>query len=136
MAAARTKGPRASATRRERYTEKRMATLPNSDKAVVDPAKLTAYCLNPDHPHGGPKARVFRAFLGLTAEHADLLRDALVNAARIEEAEERLEDAYGKRYEVRFALRGPNGNTAEVTSAWIVDTGENFPRLTSAYIKI
>ncbi len=113
-----------------------MATLPNGDKAVVDTAKLTAYCLNPNHPYGGPKARVFRAFLGLTVEHADLLRDALLEAARTEEAEERREDAYGKRYEIRFVLRGPNGNTAEVTSAWIVDAGENFPRLTSAYIKI
>ncbi len=113
-----------------------MATLPNGDNAVVNPAKLTAYCLNPNHLHGGPKARVFRALLGLTAEHAGLLRDALLDAARTEEATERLEDAYGKRYEVRFVLRGPNGNTAEVTSAWIVDAGENFPRLTSAYIKI
>ena len=110
-----------------------MATLPNGDKAVVDPTKLTAYCLNPDHPHGGPKARVFRTFLGLTAEPA--ARRPL-KAARTEEAEERHEDVYGKRYEVRFALRGSNGNTAEVTSAWIVDAGEDFPRLISAYIKV
>jgi len=26
--------------------------------------------------------------------------------------------------------------TVKVTSAWIVDAGEDFPRLTSAYIKV
>lgn len=27
-------------------------TLPNPDRAIVDPAKLAEYCLNPDHPRG------------------------------------------------------------------------------------
>ncbi len=42
--------------------------LPNSDRAVVDIAKLRDYCLNPAHPRGRHKARVFAAALGLTAE--------------------------------------------------------------------
>ena len=113
-----------------------MAQLPNGDRATVDPSKLTAYRLNPDHSHGGPKSRVFRSFLGITVEHADLLRDALLTAARTGEPEPRTEDAHGKRYEIRFLMTGVNGNTTEVTSAWIIDTGGETPRLTSAYIKL
>ena len=113
-----------------------MATLPNGDQAVVDEIKLTGYCLNLEHPHGGPKARVFRSFLGLTVEHAPLLRDALLAAVATQEAQPRLEDEHGKRFELKFVMQGPNGNSAEITSGWIVDAREEFPRLTSCYIRI
>jgi len=43
--------------------------LPGGDAAVVDLRKLTEYCLNPDHPRGKHKARVF-ATLGFTLENA------------------------------------------------------------------
>ena len=36
---------------------------------IVDRQKLTGYCLNPDHPRGKHKARVF-AKLGFTTEYA------------------------------------------------------------------
>ena len=52
--------------------------LPNSDRAVVEIAKLRDYCLNPEHPHGKHKARVFAAALGLTADQAETLRDELL----------------------------------------------------------
>ncbi len=47
--------------------------LPGGNAAIVDRQKLTGYCLNPEHPRGKHKARVF-AMLGLTAENADELR--------------------------------------------------------------
>jgi hypothetical protein len=46
--------------------------MPGGDAATVDRRKLTAYCLNPEHPRGKHKARVF-ATLGFTAENADEL---------------------------------------------------------------
>lgn len=39
--------------------------LPNPERAVVEIAKLTDYCLNPMHEDGKHKARVFAAALGL-----------------------------------------------------------------------
>lgn len=58
-----------------------MARLPNAAKAVVDKAKLSSYVLNPDHPVGRNKARVFRATLGVTQDDAGLLEAALLAAA-------------------------------------------------------
>jgi hypothetical protein len=58
--------------------------LPNGDHAVVDIVKLTDYCLSTVHPRGQHKARVFAASLGLTADQADLLREALLEAAHTE----------------------------------------------------
>jgi len=40
--------------------------MPDGDAAIVDRQKLTGYCLNPEHPRGKHKARVF-AMLGFTA---------------------------------------------------------------------
>jgi hypothetical protein len=33
--------------------------LPNAENAVVEIRKLSEYCLNPEHPKGKDKARLF-----------------------------------------------------------------------------
>jgi len=107
--------------------------MPNADQAVVDIAKLTEYCLSPDHPRGKHKARVFASVLGLTAEYADELHEALLTAACTDKAALGDADEYGQRYVVDFAMDGPAGKGA-VRSAWIVRAGEDFPRLVSCYV--
>ena len=39
--------------------------LPNADRAVVEMQKLVDYCLDPEHPRGKHKARVFLSSCGL-----------------------------------------------------------------------
>jgi hypothetical protein len=107
--------------------------LPNGEQAVVDIAKLQDYCLNPNHPRGRHKARVFASVLGITAGHASQLQDALLEAAREGEATATDQDVYGQRYVVDFTMRGPLGE-GRVRSAWIVRSAEDFPRLTSCYV--
>lgn len=72
-------------------------TMPNAHRAFVDIDKLTAYCLNPAHPRGRHKARVFESALGITAANAGRLRDALLQAARSEEARAADGDEHGQR---------------------------------------
>ena|SRR6266508_5880263 len=60
--------------------------MPGGDAAIVDRRKLTGYCLNPEHPRGKHKARVF-ATLGFTAENADELRAVLLKAAASNDAQ-------------------------------------------------
>ena len=55
--------------------------LPNGHKALVEIEQLVNYCLNPDHPCSKHKAQVFLATCGLSAEHAELLRQQLLEAA-------------------------------------------------------
>jgi hypothetical protein len=107
--------------------------LPNAERAVVDIEKLHDYCLNPDHPRGQHKARVFASALGLTASHADLLRESLLAAAQEQEASPGQHDQYGQRYVIDFIMEGPAGQ-GRVRSTWIIRDGEDFPRLTSCYV--
>lgn len=106
--------------------------LPNGDRAVVDIEKLSGYCLNPQHPGGRNKARVFAA-IGIRAEDAGELRTALLTAAREGDAEILGETPYGVRYIVDFALERP-GKSVVVRSAWIVNSETETPRLTTCYV--
>ena len=108
--------------------------LPGGDSAIVDRDKLTVYCLNPQHPRGKHKARVFAAVLGITAESVDELRTALVAAAATEDAQPTTRDRFGDRYLIDFRFKGPAG-AGMVRSLWIVRRGERAPRLTSCYVK-
>jgi hypothetical protein len=107
--------------------------LPNGINAVVDIVKLRNYCLDPGHPEGRHKARVFRAALGMGQDDAEKLRAALLAAARDEDADDAEADEYGERYVLGFSLRHA-GHAARVRSAWIIRKGEDFPRLTSCYV--
>src|SRR5258708_7284875 len=97
--------------------------LPNGDRAVVEIAKLRDYCLNPDHPRGKHKARVFQAALGITADQAENFQQELLHAAKTVDATPTDQDEFGQRYLVDFMLSGPAGH-AIVRSAWIVRTDE------------
>jgi hypothetical protein len=107
--------------------------LPNADRAVVEIEKLRDYCLSPTHPRSRHKARVFASRLGLTAEDAERLREALVAAVQIIDAIPGDCDEYGQRYILDFGLEGPEGQ-AMVRSACMIRTGEDFPRLLNCYV--
>ena len=109
--------------------------LPGAARADVVIEKLTGYCLNPNHPRGRHKARLFWSVLGLDIRHAAWLRDALIEAARTGEANASERDHYGQRYVLDFEMVGLRGS-AKVRSLWIVRTGEDIPRLTSCYVLI
>lgn len=71
--------------------------LPGGDKAVVDPEKLIAYCLNPEHPRGKHKARVFANTTGFTVYNAEELRAALLAEAATRNAQRTSSDSFGDR---------------------------------------
>lgn len=48
----------------------RRVKIPNAARAIVDIEKLRDYCLNPEHPRGRHKARVFARRLGLYVRDA------------------------------------------------------------------
>lgn len=106
---------------------------PDFNAAVIDERKLRDYCLDPLHPRGRAKARVFRAALGIGQSEASWLartiRAALANAQASADANDR----FGARWRTDLVLRR-NGRTAEVRVVWIVPSGEAAPRLVTCYV--
>lgn len=107
--------------------------LPGGAHAVVEISKLRDYCLNPHHPRGRHKARVFLAALDLSQSDAGILRTALLEAARQEVATPAETDQYGARYTVDFVLVHA-GRKAIVRSSWIILHSGALPRLTSCFV--
>jgi hypothetical protein len=108
--------------------------LPNRNRAIVEPAKLRDYALNPDHPVGGSKARVFRAALGFTRNDWATLGVALVEGLQTEPVVGNRAGPNGTVYEVVIPVTGLNGRTAPVTTAWEI-AGIGVPRLVTAYVR-
>ena len=107
-------------------------TLPNGDRAIADIEKLRGYCLNPWHPKGRHKARVFASF-GVRGTDAEELRTVLLSAAREQPAVLGVPSPYGRRYVVDFDWVR-SGRTIRIRSAWIIIDDVGLPRLTSCYV--
>ncbi|HWF43100.1 MAG TPA: hypothetical protein VG537_00510 [Candidatus Kapabacteria bacterium] len=110
-----------------------MSKLPNADRAFVDIRKLTDYLLDPTHPRGRHKARMFRAALGIGRDEAEWLHERLLVAARSEEAQLVDSDEFGDRYILNFMLVGLDRNVT-IRSSWIILYEETFPRFVGCYI--
>ena len=109
--------------------------LPNVENAYINPKKLTAYALNPEHPVGGNKAKVFESALGYNLSNWEELMSQVYDKLPVTEAELGTLDSYGQRYTVDMPITGPNGNTVNVRTGWIIRGGSEIPELTSIYVK-
>ncbi len=104
--------------------------LPNVENAVIPVEKLVGYALNPDHPKGSDKARVFASALGYTRENAQELIRQLSSKLATLPAVERPQTPYGRSFSVDVPITGPGGSAVVVTG-WLLDIGEKAPKLTS-----
>src|SRR5712672_2034029 len=111
-----------------------MATfLPNPDQAVLDIRKIEDYCLNPSHPRGRHKARVFREALDLQRSDAAWLQDILLEAARSCEASPIATDEWGVHWRLDATVRRQD-RRAVVRTTWIVRTGEDRPIFVTCWV--
>lgn len=108
--------------------------LPNFANAQIDANKLVNYALNPSHPVGGNKARVFESALGYNQTNAThmiaQIRQQLPNSRAVPG----VRDQYGQRFTVDMPIAGPNGNTVTIRTGWIIEIGSIIPRLTTTYV--
>ncbi|WP_454733427.1 MULTISPECIES: DUF6883 domain-containing protein [Cupriavidus] len=122
----------------------RMATAPElvegsysllgANRAVIDPRKLTEYALNPEHPVGGNKARVFESAMGFTQSNADDLLQQLRQGVMGNTPIPGKIDQFGSRFTVDIPVTGPTGS-GTVWSGWIYKPGSNVPELTTIFVK-
>lgn len=111
-----------------------MALLPNHEQAFIAIEKLKDYSLDPLHPTGKDKAIVFKSVLGLTDQDAGFLGEAILKALPKGEAVPGREDQYGKRYLVDIKIHNLDKEVI-VRTGWIIKKNEDFPRLTTCYVK-
>jgi len=108
--------------------------LSGADRAVIDHRKVTDYALNPEHPVGGNKAKVFESALGFKKENADDLIAQLKDGVKNNPAIEGKLDQFGQRYTVDIPVSGPTGSGV-VRTGWIYKVGSDVPELTILFVK-
>ena len=104
-----------------------------SENANIEPKKL-AYSLNSQHEDGKHKAKVFEDVLGYNESNSADLEREVRTLLKVADKRFREETQYGKKFEARMFITGPNGRTAPVLSGWIVEPGSTKFRMTSLYV--
>jgi len=107
--------------------------LPHGSRAILDVRKLEDYCLDPRHPRGRHKARIFQAALDLERSDAAWLRDVLLSAARSSEQFRRSARAWGTEWRADISITRHRMN-AIVRTVWLVRTGETLPRFITCWV--
>ncbi len=90
------------------------------------------YLLLAANPRSRGKPAFFHS-LGFGLENAELLREALLEIAGSDAAEEGRSSPFGRKFEIRAILTGPSGRTAQINTVWIIETGTTAPRFVTAY---
>jgi hypothetical protein len=106
--------------------------LPNADTAFAEPAKLTHYLLDPDHPVGGDKAAFLIGF-GFRREAWRALKAALLVHAQAGEVVSARQGRYGRHSTVEGPLATPDGRNAAIRTALVIAWAELRPRFVTAY---
>ena len=106
--------------------------LPGGDRAVVELAKLTDYCLDETHPRGRHKARVYAARLGLDRADAALRRAELLRAAAKSLDAAECAQGFGRLYP-SLGCRRAEGVRGRSVSVDCTDR-RRLPALTSCYL--
>ncbi|MFQ5707410.1 MAG: DUF6883 domain-containing protein [bacterium] len=108
--------------------------MPDGAKAVIPEGKLEDYCLNPFHPDGKHKAKVFGKALGITQANSVKLKELVLKSAESGEVTKEQENDFGKIYRVEYEVEGINQKEILCT-LWLVGVGKDRPYLTSCFIK-
>ncbi len=83
--------------------------MKNAEQAIIDGRKLADYALNPSHPVGGNKAKVFEKALGYTKDNADQLLAKIRQGVKDNPALAGKVDEFGRRYNRRHSRRRTGG---------------------------
>ncbi|MDQ3637844.1 MAG: hypothetical protein M3426_07595 [Actinomycetota bacterium] len=104
--------------------------LENFERAYIPESKVRYALRNPD------KSRLFAA-LGFSEEAGNWeeLRDRVAESLPFHPAEFSHRDRYGITYRVDMPIAGRESKVAPVRTKWIYRHGQNFPRMTTIYVK-
>ena len=106
--------------------------LPNKGHTVVEREKVQDYLLSPSHPTGKGKAEFFIS-MGFQRDAWEVLADALRQIARDCFVTKNMTSPHGQKYIVDGILVTPSGQRPVIRTVWVVDAGDDRPRLVTAY---
>ncbi len=109
-----------------------MSQLPNAALAHVEDVKVRDYLLNPGNLQNQGKAGQFERY-GFVRDHWQVLADALCKHPTINPVVRMVSSPHGVKYVVECSLETPDHRNPCLRSVWIIEDGQDRPRLVTAY---
>jgi uncharacterized protein DUF6883 len=106
--------------------------LPNAERAIVRPGKVTDYLLSESHPTGRHKARFFQG-MGFSLTDWKQLEAAVIGHAVQHEVSGVRETPFGHAYSIDGPLTTPSGKSPNVRTGWFREKGQSAPYFVTAY---
>jgi hypothetical protein len=100
---------------------------------VIDIRKLENYCLDPAHPRGRHKARVFQSVLGIAKPDAGWLQSALLVGAKTAPAEDLGLESCGRQWRADIPVTR-QGKTGVIRTLWLERLDEPRVRLVTCWV--
>jgi len=101
---------------------------------VIDAHKFTDYALNPTHPKGHHKARVFASALGYNLNNYVALLSQVELRALDGEFEVQRKDVYGQHGYIDLDIVGVHGQLRVVRTVWLIPSESDEARLVTLYV--
>jgi len=109
-----------------------VSQLPNAALAHVGDAKVRNYLLNPGNLQNQGKAGQFGQY-GFVRDQWQVLADALCKHPAINPVVRTAASPHGVKYVVECSLETPDRRNPCLRSVWIIEYGQERPRLVTAY---
>ena len=109
-----------------------MSQLPNAALAHVEDVKVRDYLLNPGNLQNQGKAGQFGRY-GFVQDQWQVLADALCKHPTVNQVVRMVASPHGVKYVVECSLETPGRRNPCLRSVWIIETGQDRPRLVTAH---
>jgi hypothetical protein len=106
--------------------------MPNNDLSIVVDNKITDYLLSETHNIGKHKAAFFKRF-GFDLENIETFSDALIQHSFDREIDKTKISDFGEKFELKCTIETPDNRNPCIVTVWIVENGEETPKLITAY---
>ncbi len=106
--------------------------LPRPQDATVSERKILEYLLSPTHPDGWGKARFYQQH-GYDPDNWEVLAADLKKHAADNDVSRVESDLHRAKYVVEGPILTPSGRIANLRVVWAIPSGEDTPRLVTAY---
>ncbi|TRW25964.1 hypothetical protein FMM05_07010 [Flavobacterium zepuense] len=106
--------------------------IPNNNQSFVAESKITEYLLNEIHEIGKHKADFFKRF-GFDLADIGTFKGSLIQHSIDRDIEKTKKSDFGTKYELKCEITTPDERNPCIVTVWIVEDGQDEPKLVTAY---
>jgi hypothetical protein len=106
--------------------------IPNNNLSFVADNKIRDYLLSDVHEIGKHKADFFKRF-GFDLLDVETFKGSLIQHSIDRDIEKTNDSDFGIKYELKCEIKTPDGRNPCIVSVWIVENGQEIPKLVTAF---